>query len=158
MNFDATEIEIRPFGQADLDAVFRMAEALNEAPHWPRERYEELLPAGSSRPRVALVACDPLGPEVIGFVIASLVSPEAELESIAVAEHAQRRGIGRRLLGALVPELRQRGIQDLLLEVRSSNQPANRFYESENFKQTGVRPFYYADPKEDAVLMILHLA
>jgi ribosomal-protein-alanine N-acetyltransferase len=157
MNFDAARIEVRPFEEADLDAAFGIAEILSEAPHWSRERYEELLPAGSSRPRIALVACDSLTREVVGFAIAGLIAPEAELESIAVAEHAQRRGIGRRLLSALAVELRQQGIQELLLEVRSSNLPAIRFYESENFKQIGVRRLYYADPKEDATLMSLHL-
>ena len=155
MNFDAAKIEIRHLAGSDLDAVLGIAETIEEAPRWSREHYMEAIRADSSRPRVALVAVDSLTAEVDGFAIAGLVAPEAELESIAVAERAQRRGIGRRLIDALVEELGQRGIRELRLEVRASNQRAVRFYESQNFKQIGVRPRYYTDPQEDAVLMSL---
>jgi [ribosomal protein S18]-alanine N-acetyltransferase len=164
MNFDLDRLEIRPLDAADLDEILAIAEALEEAPHWPRARYEELLPAGDlfsdqiSRPRIALAARDTRSGEVLGFVVASLVHSEAELESIAVAAPAQRHGIGRRLLASLVTRLGTLGTVELHLEVRASNLAAIRFYQAQNFKQTGARPRYYADPEEDAVLMTLRLA
>jgi ribosomal-protein-alanine N-acetyltransferase len=157
MKIDVEMIEIRNLCEADLDAVLGIAEILEQAPQWPRSLYEEALKPDSPRPRVALVACDTLTGEAAGFAIAALVSPEAELETIAVAGYAQRRGIGRRLLSALVTELSHAGIEKLLLEVRASNRAAIRFYESANFKQIGTRVRYYADPEEDAVLMSLQL-
>jgi ribosomal-protein-alanine N-acetyltransferase len=87
-----------------------------------------------------------------------LIPPEAELESIAVARNVQRHGIGRRLLHALTRELQHQGIEELLLEVRASNLPAIGFYRTANFKQTGIRPRYYIDPQEDAVLMSLRFS
>jgi ribosomal-protein-alanine acetyltransferase len=157
MSFDAAKIEIRPLDELDFDAVLGIAEVLEEAPHWSREHYEEAIRADSPRPRIALVAVDLHAAEVVGFAIANLVAPEAELESIAVAERGQRCGIGRRLMSALIEELRRRDVRELLLEVRASNLPAIRFYESQNFKQNGVRPIYYVDSQEDAVLMSLNL-
>jgi [ribosomal protein S18]-alanine N-acetyltransferase len=162
MSFDPARlevppVEIRPLQAGDFDQVFALAESLAEAPHWPRARYQDLLVPRPSRPRLALVARDPRSREVLGFVLASFVPPEAELESIAVAGQAQRRGIGRRLLASLVTRLRPSGIRDLHLEVRASNQAAIHFYRSQNFNQTGVRSRYYADPEEDAVLMTLRL-
>jgi [ribosomal protein S18]-alanine N-acetyltransferase len=164
MSPDSAHVEIRSLHADDLDEIIAIAEILEEAPHWPRARYEELLPAGdllpdqSSRPRIALVARDARSGEILGFIVANLAGPEAELESIAVAAHARRRGVGRLLLASLVTRLRTEGIADLHLEVRASNFGATRFYQAQDFKQTGVRPRYYADPEEDAVLMTLRLA
>jgi ribosomal-protein-alanine N-acetyltransferase len=45
-----------------------------------------------------------------------------------------------------------------MLEVRASNQAALGFYRGQGFRETGRRPRYYADPEEDAVLMLLNLA
>lgn len=152
-----TDLHIRRMEQADVLAIVGIEQSVRGAPHWPRSHYEDALVVGSPRPRIALVASGSSG-DVTGFAIASLVAPDAELETFAVAEHSQRRGIGRRLLRSLVAELHNQGIAVLHLEVRASNLQAIRFYESENFKQIGVRRLYYADPEEDAILMALHLA
>jgi ribosomal-protein-alanine N-acetyltransferase len=157
MSFDAGKIEVRPLQREDIDAILGIAEVIEEAPQWSREHYHELTRHDSSRPRIAQVAYDSRSKEVIGFVIAGLVAPEAELESIVVAAHAQRRGVGSRLLQALKGELRRSGIEELHLEVRASNHTAIGFYQAQNFKQIGVRPRYYADPEEDAVLMGLRI-
>jgi len=157
MSFDAEKIEIRRLSETDLEQVVRIADALTEAPHWSRKLYEEALRSDGPPPRVALVAQDPDSGEVTGFAIASLIPPEAELESIAVDARVQRRSVGRRLFAALAAELQEAGVQELLLEVRASNLTAIRFYTAQNFKQTGTRSRYYADPQEDAVLMALRL-
>jgi [ribosomal protein S18]-alanine N-acetyltransferase len=164
MSFDPDRLEIRPLNGDDFDEVLAVAEIVEEVPQWSRAHFEEFLPAGDllpdqvSRPRIALVARETRTGEISGFVFASLIPPEAELELIAVAQTAQRRGVGRRLLTSLVTQLRTSGISQVHLEVRASNQPAIRFYQAQNFIQTGVRPRYYADPEEDAVLMTLGLA
>jgi ribosomal-protein-alanine N-acetyltransferase len=157
MKHDASGIEIRPLDEADLDAILGIAENLTDAPHWSREHYDEAVRADAPVPRMALVARDTGSREVAGFTIASLVVPDAELETIAVSTACQRQGIGSRLLDALIHELEAAGVQQLHLEVRASNLHAIRFYESKNFKRTGARPRYYADPEEDAILMCLRL-
>jgi ribosomal-protein-alanine N-acetyltransferase len=92
---------------------------------------------------------------LVGFAVASVIPPQAEIETIAVAAEEQRGGIGGQLLRALLGELRRVGVTEILLEARVSNQPALRLYAAAGFRQTGVRPRYYADPQEDAVLMAL---
>jgi [ribosomal protein S18]-alanine N-acetyltransferase len=151
-------VHIRRMTPADILAVVGIEQSVQGAPHWPRSRYEEALLVGSPRPRIALVASLSGTEEIAGFVIANLIAPEAELETIAVAWRTQRQGIGRRLLHGLVAELREQAVTTLYLEVRASNAPAIRLYEQENFKQIGVRARYYTDPEEDAVLMLLRLA
>jgi ribosomal-protein-alanine N-acetyltransferase len=105
--------------------------------------------------RLALVAAGPQPGSILGFAIASLLPPRAELESIAVGAERQRLGLGERLFQALAAEVRAAGVEEILLEVRASNQPALAFYEALGFVKTGLRPGYYADPIEDAVLMHL---
>ena len=148
-------LEIRQLEAGDLDAVLGIAAVFTqEAPHWSRNQYDEILRGHSVIPRIALAAEDAQSREVVGFVIASLVPPEAELEFIAVASDCLRRAIGSRLLAALVHHLKSAGVSELRLEVRASNLRAVRFYELKNFKQIGVRQAYYVDPEEDAVIMV----
>lgn len=146
---------VRPMQTADIDAVLRVAAMLPHAPHWPRAAYQAALDAAAP-PRIALVA-EPEQGVVAGFAIASLMPPEAELETIAIAQDWQRRGLGRLLLNALADVLHSRGAGILLLEVRASNSAALRLYRAAGFAQTGCRPRYYADPEEDALLWQLSL-
>ena len=155
MSTPATAPQLRPMALADLDRVIGLASSLPSAPQWPRAAYEAAIDQHSTPQRVALVATASQSDEVAGFVVASLVPPRAELESIAVAVDSQRRGLGRQLLSGLVAELRQRGIEELVLEVRASNSAATAFYKSMGFHFTGLRPRYYVDPIENAVMMAL---
>ena len=157
MKRDASRIEIRPLHADDLEQIIGIAEILAEAPQWSREQYDDALSPHAQVARIALVAQDTRSADIVGFTIASLVIPEAELETIAVAREYQGQGIGAHLLAALVHELKGAGVSELHLEVRVSNHPAIRFYESANFRRTGVRPRYYTDPEEHAVLMSLYL-
>lgn len=161
-----TGIKIRPMDAADLAQVQAIAESLPGAPHWPQAAYRnaidsEIEPDSTPR-RIALVVIgNGAGPQpgfVLGFAIVSLLPPQAELETIAVAPASQRQGLGQFLFHALASQLQAAGISEILLEVRSSNRPALAFYQLLGFAQTGLRPGYYADPIEDAVLMLAPLA
>jgi len=151
------EVEVRRMNVGDLDRVMEIDASLSEAPHWPLSAYREALAPIAGPPRIALVAIDPDTGNVAGFAVASLVPPQAELETIVVAANRQRRGLGRRLMQALAVELRQSPVVEILLEVRASNQPALAFYRRLGFLETRRRPRYYADPEQDAVLMTMRL-
>ncbi|MGO9339507.1 MAG: ribosomal protein S18-alanine N-acetyltransferase [Terracidiphilus sp.] len=94
---------------------------------------------------------------ILGFAIAGLLGPEAELETIAIAPQHQRSGLGALLLRALTGELRKDQVTELVLEVRASNRTALGFYRAQGFEESGRRLRYYADPEEDAVLMRMKL-
>ena len=85
--------------------------------------------------------------------MAILLPPLAELETILVANHARRAGVGRALMTFLAASLKASGITEVTLEVRASNNPAAAFYRSAGFVEIGRRTRYYADPVEDAVIM-----
>jgi [ribosomal protein S18]-alanine N-acetyltransferase len=157
----AEDMLIRRMTAADLGRVLEIAASLPESPHWPESAYLDALNPESTPHRIVLVAAgsDLTGSgQVEGFTVASLLPPQAELESIAVATGSQRRGLGHMLLDALLSELRPLGVLEINLEVRASNQAAVAFYRSAGSSQIGLRRAYYTDPVEDAILMRLGLS
>ena len=143
--------------EADLDEVVIIA-CQRLAPFWPREAYRAALDTETTPRRIALVV--EVNGKLAGLAVASLLPPQAELETIVVDTHYQRCGLARRLFEELAGRLRQTGITEVILEVRASNQAALGLYRRLGFVQTGLRPGYYVNPPEqaeDAVLMRLGL-
>ena len=95
-----------------------------------------------------LVALD--GDAVVGYVGSQTVLGEADMMNIAVADSHRRRGIARALVEELIARL---DATMLTLEVRASNTPAIKLYESLGFQQVGLRKNYYRKPKEDALIL-----
>jgi [ribosomal protein S18]-alanine N-acetyltransferase len=157
MNSPFASVRVRRMTQADLDRVIEIAGSLKEAPQWPRLTYLVALDSVATPFRITLVAENPETGELMGFAVASLVPPEAELESIAVAPPFHRRGLARRLFAALTSELRLVQVAEVFLEVRASNFPALALYRSLGFVEMGRRSRYYHDPVEDALVMRLRL-
>lgn len=100
-----------------------------------------------------LVATDDDG-AVLGYAGLAVAPPdEAWVQNIAVRRDAQRRGIGRLLLEALLAEAARRGIRSTLLEVAADNAPAQRMYAMYGFEPIGVRRGYYQPSNTDALVM-----
>ncbi|HEY1902880.1 MAG TPA: ribosomal protein S18-alanine N-acetyltransferase [Terracidiphilus sp.] len=142
---------------SDLERVLKIAGNLRQAPQWPASAYLKALDCENAPRRIALVAAEAESNTLAGFLVARVLGPEAELETIAVAAEGQRQGVGGRLLRALVEELRTERVSELILEVRDSNDAALVFYRAHGFEETGRRFRYYADPEEDAILMRLRM-
>ena len=92
-------------------------------------------------------------PLLVGFVGVWYQAGDAHIVSIAVREEYRRRGLGELLLIGAVEMAVRRGQQVVTLEVRASNDSAQALYAKYGFSQTGLRPRYYADNHEDAVIM-----
>ncbi len=148
----STEVRVRPMEAADVEAVTALAASMPTAPQWQRDAYLTALNPQASPVRVALVA-ETAAAELVGFTVASVIPPETELESIAVAREFQRAGVARRLFEALTDRLAAAGVTKVLLEVRASNDAALSLYRVLGFAETGRRNGYYALPVEDAVQM-----
>ena len=98
-----------------------------------------------------LVALD--GERVVGYVGSQSVMGEADMMNIAVDPAYRRCGIAEQLVISLVDALGRNGVYSLTLEVRASNEPAQKLYEKLGFSQVGRRPNYYTKPKEDALIL-----
>ena len=95
----------------------------------------------------------PHGDLVTGFVGVWLIADEAHIVTIAVREGYRRRGIGELLLIAAI-ELALMNERDLVsLECRVSNEAAIALYDKYGFQRLGIRPHYYSDNREDAIIM-----
>lgn len=90
--------------------------------------------------------------ELCGYCICTSVLDEAELLRIAVSPDCRKKGIASALIKQLIDECDNRNINNIYLEVRSSNTGARRLYEKFNFIKTGCRKAYYSDNGEDAIL------
>ena len=90
---------------------------------------------------------------LLGYIGSQAVMDEADVMNVAVDPAYRREGIARKLVEALVAALNEKNVHALLLEVRSSNEPAKALYERQGFNQVGRRPNYYRNPKEDALIL-----
>jgi [ribosomal protein S18]-alanine N-acetyltransferase len=140
---------IRPATAADLPAMMVLEKTAATAAHWSAQQYQALFPSSESN-RVALVLNEEN--DLKAFVIARVVRDEWEIENIAVAGAARRRGLGSRLLGQVLEMAKAKEAKAIFLEVRESNQAARALYEKWAFVESGHRRRYYQDPDEDAIL------
>jgi ribosomal-protein-alanine N-acetyltransferase len=82
-----------------------------------------------------------------------LMVDEAHITTFAVDPGWRRQGVGEALLLALLDLAQARHAREATLEVRLSNLPARRLYEKYGFRPVGLRPHYYSDNGEDALIM-----
>lgn len=94
---------------------------------------------------------------VVGHAGMLFLHDEAHVSTIAVSSAWHRRGVGQALLNDLLHAARSRRAAIASLEVRASNSAAIGLYRSSGFTDVGLRPKYYADNDEDAVIMSLTL-
>lgn len=92
---------------------------------------------------------------VVGYIGSQSVLGESDMMNVAVAPQARRQGIARALVTELVRRLRELGNDQLTLEVRVSNDGAQRLYHTLGFSEVGRRKNYYVNPKEDALILRL---
>jgi [ribosomal protein S18]-alanine N-acetyltransferase len=172
-------LAIRRMTEDDVEWAQSLAEGSLQAPHWPTSAYVSAANPKSEPKRVALVAEIKNVPNAlvakirnvpafggrtwgriaveIGFVVARLVLPQAELETIVIFPASRGHGVGAALMRAMIEQLKSAGATEVTLEVRCSNRPALALYRSVGFIEAGRRTGYYFDPIEDAVLMRLEL-
>jgi len=94
---------------------------------------------------------------LLGFSIFWLVHRELHILNIATAPAHRRRGVANALLGATLKQAKQGGCVLATLEVRRSNEAALGLYQGFGFRAVGIRPNYYSDEGEDAIVMVLDL-
>lgn len=91
----------------------------------------------------------------VGYICGQTLLDEAEIHKIAVAKAFQRRHIAHRLMNHTLAFLKQNRALSCFLELRASNLPAQKLYQSFGFSPCGLRKKYYNSPCEDAIIMRL---
>lgn len=145
-------VVLRELGTADLDRVLRLEQELFGPAAWSPDMVRSELAAPGRR---YVAAVDP-GAGVVGYAGIAL-GPDAEVMTVGVSAPWRRRGIGAALLAALLEAARARGARRVFLEVRASDEGAQRLYGRAGFRAIGRRPGYYQPEGADAVVMRLDL-
>jgi ribosomal-protein-alanine N-acetyltransferase len=154
------KLEIRRMRPDDLEEVMVIERAAFKHP-WSPELFRRELEHDWS---TILIAIEPLtsapgkGSErIVAFLIYWLVHDEVHILNVAVAPEQRRKGIARMLMAETERRAVQAGAALLTLEVRRSNQAALDLYREFDYRAVGVRPNYYVDEGEDAIVMVKEL-
>jgi ribosomal-protein-alanine N-acetyltransferase len=152
-------LRFRRMRLGDLDRVMEIERDSFASP-WSRDLIRRELDHDWS---TILLAIEPRGAPageadaIVGLVVYWLIHDELHVLNVAVGAGERRRGVGR----ALMREAERRGraarATVATLEVRRSNAAAIELYRALGYRQAGVRPRYYADEGEDAIVMVLEL-
>ena len=142
------KISVVPMRRRHLRAVTVIENEVNPHP-WSLSLFSGELRMPASR--AWIVATE--GYDVLGFAGLMVVHEEGHITNLAVHPNHQRRQVASRMLADLLDDAVDRGVEDVTLEVRSSNGAAQALYAGFGFAPGGVRRGYYQNDKEDAIIM-----
>lgn len=91
--------------------------------------------------------------KIVGYGGFWNIVDEAHITNIAVDPEYRGKGIGNFIVEKLIDVCKERGILRMTLEVRKSNYIAQALYKKYGFEECGIRPRYYSDTNEDAIIM-----
>ncbi len=147
------DYRLRKMVANDLDAVMAI-ESVAHPHHWSAELVRRELGHEWSTVLLCEEPDGRGGMKLLGFLILWLVHDELHILNLATAPEHRRRGVGRTLLEAALARGRQHRCVQATLEVRRSNDPAIGLYQAFGFRAVGIRPNYYVDEREDAIVMV----
>ena len=90
---------------------------------------------------------------ISGFLGTWYMVDEAHIITVGVRNAFRGSGIGELLVIAAIEQAMDRQAAVVTLEVRPSNMAAINLYRKYGFKEKGLRKGYYADNREDALIM-----
>ena len=141
-------VHIQPMRRRHVRSVLKIEQEVYPVP-WSMSLFLSELALRSTRAYyVAFV-----GRQVVGYAGLMMTLDDGHVTTIAVDPAWHRHKVGTRLLLALAREARRRGATSLTLEVRLGNKGAQNMYRRFGFRPVGVRKNYYAETKEDALVM-----
>jgi ribosomal-protein-alanine N-acetyltransferase len=146
--------EIVPMNEGDLDAIMEIEKLAFRSP-WLREVFVGELDRDWAH--VDVLRLRSAERTVIAFVNYWLVRDEVHVLNVATHPEHRRQGHGARLLEHVIAFAHREKCRYVTLEVRRSNQAARRLYQKYGFRPVGVRPRYYVEENEDAIVMLLEL-
>ena len=145
------DLRFRPMTTADMDEIMVIERTSYRFP-WSMGFFLQELQVACARSILAEA-----DGRIIGYVLYWLLPGVVDIHNIAVHVDFRGRGVGRVLLRKVIAEAKRQSTVRVTLEVRKSNLPAQKLYESIGFRSTGIRKGYYSDDGEDAVAMTLDL-
>jgi len=149
-------LEIVPMRPADLDEVLEIERLSHRSP-WPRQVFIEEL-ARDWAHLIVLKERRAGGMVAVGFCNFWVVRDEVHVLNVATHPDERRKGHASRVLEHVLEFAARHACRYLTLEVRRGNQGAIKLYRQFGFRPVGIRPNYYVEDGEDAIVMLLELA
>ena len=140
-------ISIRTMTLQDIPRVAAMEKMIFSDP-WSEKVYEETL----RLPEAEYVIAQS-GEMIAGAAGVRNIVGTGEITNVMVLPEYRRQGIGRMMMEEVLNRGRALGADEFTLEVRAGNAAAIGLYESLGFVSEGVRPRFYRNPVEDALIM-----
>jgi len=141
-------LNIRAMEMTDIDAVLKVEEVSFVTP-WSRAAFAAEIGDND----LACYLVSEVEGQVVGYAGMWLILDEAHVTNVAMLPAFRGRGLGRMLMNSLCEVAKAMGAGRMTLEVRPSNIAAQRLYGKMGFVRRGVRPGYYTDTGEDALIM-----
>lgn len=142
---------MKPMLADDLDAVLTIEHKSFSMPWTDTMFLSEMRQGPGSRLLVARLEKRPT--TIVGYVGYRAMLDEMHVMILAVAPAWRRRGIAQHMLSEAMAQARQAACARAILEVRASNLGAQQLYYRLGFAPVGVRPKYYRQPSEDALIL-----
>lgn len=139
---------LRKMVAQDINEIMAIEQEAFSMP-WSRESYLAEL----KNQFACYVVCD-VGGKIAGYGGIWIVFEEAHITNVAVSAEFRCQGIGTAIMLELEKQAREKKALRILLEVRPSNEPALKTYRKLDYMPGNVRPEYYSDNGEDALIMI----
>jgi ribosomal-protein-alanine N-acetyltransferase len=137
------DIEIKKATLSDIDLIVKIENECFSTP-WSAGSVNEALSNPCSHFYIALLDGIPAG-----YIGLQIFSGEGYITNVATLPEYRRRGVAR----ALILRAMENETEFITLEVRESNLPAISLYSSLGFERVGIRPRFYREPEENAILM-----
>lgn len=141
------EIIIRPMQRQDIRRVHEIEQTSFSSP-WSFNALRSELTN-----KVAYYSVIEVDESIVGYAGMWILYDEAHITNIAIDKPNRGCGYSRRLMLHMLEIAKRLGAEKMTLEVRRSNEVAKALYSSLGFHQNGVRRGYYADTKEDALIL-----
>lgn len=149
------DLEVGPMTEDDLDEVMQIERVSFSVP-WSLGMFRQDLVFPLARCHAARIA-EAGTKRLAGYMLCWFVADEVHVTNIAVRKDLRKQGVATRLLEEALCQARRDRMLYCTLEVRVSNEAAKGFYRKLGFETRGIRPKYYSDNNEDAMIMWLDL-
>lgn len=141
-------IVLREMQLEDIDQVLDIEKETFPIP-WSKEAFEKEV----AKNELAIYLVAEIDSKIAGYGGFWKILDEAHITNIAVKIEFRGHGVGDAILMGIVDYCDTHDIPHITLEVRSSNLVAQNLYKKYGFKPGGLRPKYYTDNNEDALIM-----
>ena len=139
-------IVLRTMTEEDIPYVARMEETVFPDP-WSEKVYRETF----ALPDTRYVAAE-LDGRIVGAAGVRNIAGTGEITNVMVLPGFRRKGIAGMMMKELLEMGKMLGAKEFTLEVRAGNKAAIRLYENLGFVSEGIRPGFYRNPPEDAII------